>query len=91
MEKNMEITEEVNAAKYTVSGEGVWGLVSGAASIVVASGRKVVQFDPAVDDKNEILAKISGRTGNLRAPTLRIGKTYYVGFNESLYEQLTLL
>ena len=33
-----------------------------------------------------MLAKISGRTGNLRAPTLKSGNTYYVGFNEELYQ-----
>ena len=40
-----------------------------------------------VDD--ESLKKLMlGPTGNLRAPTLRKGKTLIVGFNEEMYEKL---
>jgi hypothetical protein len=81
--------DEVNAAKATISGGEVWDLVSGADKIVVTSGRKILEYDPAQDNKEEIIAKISGRTGNLRAPALRIGSTYYIGFNEALYASLT--
>ncbi len=53
---------------------------------MVASGKKIMEFKPAVD-KSEMLEKISGRTGNLRAPTAKIGKVFYVGFNDELYEE----
>ena len=33
----------------------------------------------------EILALLIGPTGNLRAPTARVGKTMLVGFNEEAY------
>ena len=37
----------------------------------------------------EALAKILlGPTGNLRAPTLRLGKTLIVGFDREMYERL---
>ncbi len=84
----MQIVEEVNAAKATISGNGVWDLVSDAEKIVVTSGRKILEYDPGKDNKEEIVAKVSGRTGNLRAPALRIGSTYYVGFNEELYASI---
>lgn len=54
----------------------------------MASGKKTVEFEPASADKNEMLKKITGRTGNLRAPTLRRGDVYYVGFNADMYENL---
>lgn len=42
----------------------------------------------AAPSDDELAAHLLGPTGNLRAPTLRVGKTLYVGFNESAYETL---
>jgi len=36
-------------------------------------------------DDDTLLAHMLGPTGNLRAPTLRVGKTLIVGFNEEVY------
>ena len=54
----------------------------------MTSGKKILEFDPAIDAKEEILAKVSGRTGNLRAPALLVKDTYYVGYNDELYDKL---
>jgi hypothetical protein len=40
---------------------------------------------PPTDD--ELLAVILGPTGNLKAPTLRLGQTLLVGFSEEAYKQ----
>lgn len=85
----MEIGEEVNAAKNTIKADSVWEVVGNADKIVVTSGKKILEYNPASDDKDEIVAKISGRTGNLRAPALRLGNSYYIGFNEALYQQIS--
>ena len=79
---------QVNAAKEKLNGEQVWSLLLEGTQIVVAQNRKVRSFDLGSDDKAEILAAVTGRTGNLRAPTLRIGSIYYVGFNEEMYSRL---
>jgi hypothetical protein len=63
--------------------------VADAERILVANGKKTMDFKPSAANKAEIMAKILGRTGNLRAPALRRGKTYYIGFNDDLYQQLT--
>lgn len=84
----MEINEEVNAAKSTISGDDVWSLVENAEKVVVTSGKKILEYNPKTDDREEIVTKISGRTGNLRAPALRIGNSFYIGFNTELYDQL---
>ena len=59
--------------------------------LVVAKGKKIVDVDlkksPQSDD--EIAALLLGPTGNLRAPTIRKGKTLYVGFSEEAYRELT--
>ena len=55
----------------------------------VAKGKKIVTFEMADDPSDDdLLAVMLGRSGTLRAPTLRRGKTLLVGFNADLYEQL---
>ena len=39
-------------------------------------------------DDETLLAHLLGPTGNLRAPTLRRGKTLLVGFNDEAYRQV---
>ena len=57
--------------------------------IFVASGKKTLEFTPGADNKDEIMKKILGRTGNLRAPTLRRGDVFFIGYNDDLYQQVT--
>ena len=59
-----------------------------ARSIHVAKGKKVDVFDPNVDSQDDILKVTMGRSGNLRAPTLQIGDTFFVGFNALLYDAI---
>jgi len=42
---------------------------------------------PEKDPKEDILKKIIGPSGNLRAPTLKIGEIFIVGFNLDLYTE----
>jgi len=52
---------------------------------VVAKGKKVLTFRPGKDDDDELHKVVIGPSGNLRAPTLRAGKTWHVGFSEEAY------
>ena len=36
----------------------------------------------------EVIAAMLGPTGNLRAPTIRKGKTVVVGYNDDLFDQI---
>ena len=58
-----------------------------ASRVVAAKGKNVVTFDmkKAPPDDEALAAAVLGPTGNLRAPTLRVGKTLLVGFNEQMY------
>ena len=58
--------------------------------VVIAKGKKVVTFDMKRDapDDETLLNYLLGPTGNLRAPTARVGDTLLVGFNEEAYEQV---
>ena len=57
--------------------------------LVVAKGKKVVEIDLKKDrqDDDELTKLMLGPTGNLRAPTMKVGKTVLVGFNEDAYSE----
>ena len=64
-------------------------LAAGASQVWVAKGKKVVHFDMKKDspDDDTLAKHLLGPTGNLRAPTLRVGKKLIVGFNEEMYQE----
>ena len=84
-EQQIPMQRTVDARKETLAGEDAWQLLSSAREILVAKGKKVLTFNPKVDAKEAILVAALGRTGNLRAPTLRIGDRLMVGFGEGSY------
>ena len=57
--------------------------------VVTGRGKNVVTFDMKRDppDDATLAAAILGRTGTLKAPTMRIGDTLLVGFSEEAYER----
>jgi arsenate reductase-like glutaredoxin family protein len=65
-------------------------LAKTAAKIFVAKGKNIVSFDMKKDKPNDdaLAAHLLGHTGNLRAPTIRVGTTLFVGFNEDAYSKL---
>ncbi|MDD2468837.1 MAG: ArsC family (seleno)protein [Desulfobulbus sp.] len=84
-QQHIPMEQRVDARKEALAGEAAWQLLSTANEILVAKGKKVQTFNPRVDAKEVILAAALGRTGTLRAPTLRIGDQFMVGFGEGLY------
>ncbi|MCF6186218.1 MAG: hypothetical protein L3J49_01910 [Desulfobulbaceae bacterium] len=86
-EKNSTIDEAVEARKQKIEGDDAWNLLAASDRIVVGRGKKVAVYDPNKDDKDEILKICLGRTGNLRAPTLKIGRLLVVGFNDDMYAE----
>lgn len=53
----------------------------------VAKGKKLETY-PGGGDHDELVAKLLGSTGNLRAPTVRVGDQLLVGFNEDVYREV---
>ena len=62
------------------------GIAKQASRVVVAKGRKVSEFRPAGKPGKQVVDAMLGPTGNLRAPTLRSGKTVVVGFNDDVFQ-----
>ena len=85
--KNIGITDTTEARKTKISEEEAWDILRQARPLVVGKGKKILVFDPQRDEQEHILKNCLGRTGNLRAPTLRIGELVLVGFNDAMYEQ----
>jgi hypothetical protein len=84
------IVVEEDARKHSYPGEVAWQLLADADKVVVAVGKKVVEFDPTTVDRDLFLKKVIGPSGNLRAPTLRVGKVFYVGYHPDMYKTLLM-
>jgi arsenate reductase-like glutaredoxin family protein len=56
----------------------------------VAKGAKVVHLNLRRDkpDRPTLLGLLLGPSGNLRAPTMRKGRTLLVGFDEATYKAI---
>lgn len=81
--------EVVDAGKEKKGRDEALALARAADTVVVARGKKALTFDmKAPPDDDTLAAALLGPTGNLKAPTLRIGRTLLVGFGEGAYEQV---
>jgi hypothetical protein len=80
----------VDATKERRGREEALKLAKAAGRVVAARGKKVVVFDmkKAPPDDDTLSAHLLGPTGNLKAPTLRVGETLLVGFGEEAYRQV---
>jgi arsenate reductase-like glutaredoxin family protein len=89
-EQGWQVVDQADAKKSQHGREAALELAKEAHRVVVAKGKKVVVFDMDKDppDEESLLGHLLGPTGNLRAPTLRRGKTLLVGFSEEAYQQV---
>jgi len=71
-----------------IKADDAWEIFQNIKTLHVGRGKKTVKYTPDADSKDEILKVSLGRTGNLRAPALRIGTVMYVGYNDVMYEEL---
>ncbi len=80
----------VDATKERLGRDEALKLARSAARVVAARGKKVVTFDMknAPPDDDTLATHLLGPSGNLKAPTLRIGDTLLVGFGEEAYQQI---
>ena len=63
-------------------------MLGSAEQVVVAKGKSIETFQPDEANQESIIKAVLGRSGSLRAPTIRIGEVFYVGFNETLYTEI---
>ena len=64
--------------------------MKGMTTLLVAKGKKVTRVDLKKErpDDDSLAALMLGPTGNLRAPTMKVGKTVLIGFNDEIYAEV---
>ncbi|MCS7022380.1 MAG: ArsC family (seleno)protein [Gemmataceae bacterium] len=87
----VSVGQQVDARKTPYGPAEVLRLLEGIEQlIVIGRGQKVQRWDlrqPTVS-MDELVSQVLGPTGNLRAPTLRIGNTLIVGYHEATYREV---
>ncbi len=88
--RNLKPKTVVDAKKDRLGPEDALKLAAGASEIYVAKGKKVLHFDMKKDPppRDTLLGVLLGPSGNLRAPTMRSGKTLFVGFEAEAFGKL---
>jgi hypothetical protein len=84
------VATRVDAKKATIKGDQALQVLAGVDELYVSKGKQVVHVDlrRGRPPRAELLGLLLGPTGNLRAPTVRKGRTLIVGFDEATYAKL---
>ena len=75
-----------SAGKEPVEGEAALELLGGVSDLYIAKGKKTLHLDLASERPSdaELLALLLGRSGKLRAPAIRQGARFIVGYNQEI-------
>lgn len=89
-QRKLDTVELVDARKRFLKLKDALALVADADQLISAKGKKVERIDLRAGrpDKATVERLMIGPTGRLRAPTLRVGRTLLVGFDEATYRRL---
>lgn len=81
---------QVDARKTTLKEKDALALAQDVDEIYASKGKRIVHLDLRKEkpDRATLLGLLLGPTGNLRAPTLRKGRTLLVGFDEAAYAKI---
>lgn len=63
-------------------------ILEGTSRLIVAKGKKVSEWTLKGEPPEDAVVAMLGPTGNLRAPTLRVGRTTLVGFDQDTFEKV---
>ena len=82
-EHDVAVAETVHAGKAKLGREDALRLARAADRVIAARGKSMTTFDmkSSPPDDETLARALLGPSGNLRAPTVRVGRTLLVGFN----------
>ncbi len=85
---DIAVAETVNASKK-LGRQDALGMVRQSKRLIAAKGKKVtaVEVTANTPSDDELAALMLGPTGNIRAPTLRVGQTLLVGYNDQVFAE----
>jgi len=88
--KRITPREVTDAKRQRLGPKEALALAAKMDEVYVAKGKKVVHLDlrRAKPDRQTLLKLLLGPSGNLRAPTLRAGRTLLVGFDAETYARV---
>ena len=86
-QRGVGVAVTVNAKSRILNQQDALALLKGVDQIYAMKRKQVVHLDlkAGKPSRDELLAVLLGPTGNLRAPTVRKGRTLLVGFEEGTY------
>ncbi len=87
---DVQIKSEDDARKTRLGQSDVEKLLDEVNEVWVAKGKKFerVRLNSKSVDRQNLIKKVMGPSGNLRAPALRTGKKLIVGFHPEMYQEL---
>lgn len=83
---NIEVKDKTSASKKLQESDSR-DLLSEATKLIALKGKKVTEFNVAKEIPESAVAAMLGPTGNLRSPTIKLGKKLIVGFNQEIFER----
>ena len=87
MEANKIAIAETVSANSKLQAADAKDMLKSASKLIAMKGKKIVEFDVKSSISQDAVQAMLGPTGNMRAPTLRVGKSLLVGFNEEVFSQ----
>jgi len=86
-ENDIAITEQVDARKHRFNEQEAWQLMDGCTQVFIARGKSWASYDLADETQTtEISKKMLGPHGTMRAPAMRFGKLFVIGFHPEMLE-----
>lgn len=82
------VVEEQDAKKTRYDGDAVWDLMKKYEKVIIAKAKTRIELPPTEENKQTLLKEAMGRSGNLRAPSVVVGRHLVVGFNEAMYREI---
>lgn len=89
-QQKVSTAQTVDARKTAIGPKDALALLDGVDELYSCKGKKVIHVDlrQAKPKPAELAALMIGPTGNLRAPTARIGRKLIVGFEAGTYKKI---
>ncbi len=90
MQKEVTAVSVVNARKEQFDRVRTLELLQPLSEVVAVKGKKILRFSLKKDQPplDAVLAAVIGPSGNLRAPAIRAGEIFVVGFHPDVYGEL---
>jgi hypothetical protein len=87
-EQQIEVGQVADARKEKIDNDQAWEMIREFKTVLIGKGKKVLEFAPDEGNREEILKAAMGRSGNLRAPSIKLNGKLLIGYNDEMYTNL---